>query len=370
MAKAGTYSYEEIQRYLQHKMDAKEMYAFERAMMDDPFLADAIEGYKKSNEAVAASHLTEIEKQLTGDKQKAKVVALQAQATGWWKIAAIILLIVTGAAISYSLLNTSGVDDSSTRQIAQKESQEIPAAKDSIKPVDNVMPLQKTLPGKELLSYKKNTSPFIHREPEILPPTVQTIQAEKDSTIAAMEEHEEKAMLSAMPAGAQKDEANVVARKYLSVNAPPKEREGRVVETTAAVRSEALAKKATQKRDTNVLSDAVVVGYGTQMQRDVAGSISKQENNDRSLSEPEGGWNNFDNYVKREIQRFKDSTNVASNKTITLEFLIDEEGHPTDIQIKGDADKAVADTAIQILQNGPRWFRSKDQQRVKVTIAY
>jgi hypothetical protein len=369
MAKAGIYSYEEIQRYLQHKMDAKEMYAFERAMMDDPFLADAIEGYRKSNMAVAASHLTEIEKQLTGDKQKAKVVALQAQATGWWKIAAIILLIVTGAAISYSLLNTSGVDDSSTRQTAQKESQEIPAVKDSIKPVDNVMPLQKTLPGKESLSYKKNTSPFIRRDPEILPPTVQTIHAEKDSTIAAMEEHEEKAMLSAMPAGAQKDEANVAARKYLSVNTPPKELEGRVVETTAAVRSEALAKKATQKRDTNVLSDAVVVGSGTQMQRDVAGSISKQEKG-QSSSEPEGGWNNFDNYIKREIQSFKDSTNGTSNKTITLEFLIDEEGHPTDIQIKGDADKAVADTAIQILQNGPRWFRSKDQQRVKITIAF
>jgi hypothetical protein len=344
MAKAGIYSYEKIQRYLQHKMDAKEMYAFEGAMMDDPFLADAIEGYRKSNEALVASHLTEIEKQLTGDKQKAKVVALQAQATGWWKIAAIILLIVTGAAISYSLLNTSGVDDSSTGQIAQKESQEIPAAKDSIKPVDNVMPLQKTLSAKELLAYKKNTSPFIHREPEILPPTVQTIQAEKDSTIVAMEEHEEKAMLSARPEGAQKDEANVVARKYLSVNAPPKEREGRVVETTAAVRSEA-------------------------MQRDVAGSISKQEKG-QSSGEPEGGWNNFNDYVKREILSFKDSTNVASNKTITLEFLINEEGRPTDIQVKEGADKAHADKAIQILKNGPRWIRNKEQKTVKITIGF
>ncbi len=369
MNKAGTYSYEEIQRYLLHKMDAKEMHAFERTMMDDPFLADAIEGFKKSNEAIAASHLTEIEKQLTGDKQKAKVVALQAQATGWWKIAAIILLIVTGAAISYNLLNTPGVDNGSTRQIAQKESQEIPAAKDSIKPADNAMPLQKNLPDKDLLSHKKNTSPFIRREPQVLAATVQTLQAEKDSTIAAMEEHEEKAMLSAMPAGAQKDEANVTTRPSLSANAQLKEPEGKAGET-ASVKSERLAKKTTSRKDTHVLSDAVVVGYGAQTRRDVAGSISKQENIDRFSGEPEGGWNNFDNYVKREIQSFKDSAKVASNKTITLEFLINEAGRPTEIQIKEEADKAVADKAIQILKNGPGWLRNKDQQRVKVTIAF
>ncbi len=370
MAKAGTYSYEEIQRYLQHKMDAKEMYAFERAMMDDPFLADAIEGYKKSNEAVAASHLTEIEKQLTGDKQKAKVVALQAQTTGWWKIAAIILLIVTGAAISYSLLNTSGVDDSSTRQIAQKESQEIPAAKDSIKPVDNVMPLQKTLPGKELLSYKKNTSPFIRREPEILPPTVQTIQAEKDSTIAAMEEHEEKAMLSAMPAGAQKDEANVVARKYLSVNAPPKEREGRVAEATAAVKSEALAKKSISKNDSNSLDEVVTENNGTTRKRDVAGSVSKIQNREQSEGNPEAGWNNFDHYVRQEILSFKDSTNNPYSNQVTVEFSIDINGRPSDIQIKQEVDKDVADKAIQILKNGPRWIRNRNQSKVKVIMDF
>lgn len=38
MAETQTYSRTEIQRYLQHKMSAQEMYEFEKTLMNDPFL--------------------------------------------------------------------------------------------------------------------------------------------------------------------------------------------------------------------------------------------------------------------------------------------------------------------------------------------
>ncbi len=40
------YSAADIQRYLQGKMSAAEMHAIEKAALDDPFLADALEGYR------------------------------------------------------------------------------------------------------------------------------------------------------------------------------------------------------------------------------------------------------------------------------------------------------------------------------------
>lgn len=40
-----TYSYADIERYLQGKMNATEMHEMEKAALTDAFLADAIEGY-------------------------------------------------------------------------------------------------------------------------------------------------------------------------------------------------------------------------------------------------------------------------------------------------------------------------------------
>jgi hypothetical protein len=39
------YSAEDIERYLKGKMSAKEMHDMEKAALQDPFLADAIEGF-------------------------------------------------------------------------------------------------------------------------------------------------------------------------------------------------------------------------------------------------------------------------------------------------------------------------------------
>ncbi|HPH25121.1 MAG TPA: hypothetical protein PLW32_14630, partial [Chitinophagaceae bacterium] len=43
------YSKADIEKYLQGKMNAAEMYALEKAALQDPFLADAIEGFEIAN---------------------------------------------------------------------------------------------------------------------------------------------------------------------------------------------------------------------------------------------------------------------------------------------------------------------------------
>jgi hypothetical protein len=118
MSKSRSYSFEDIQRYLQHKMTAPEMHAFERAMMDDPFLADAIEGYKRSDQQVASIHLNEIEKQLTEGKEKARVVGMHSRENSWWKVAAIIFIIISGIGISYLFFNRGNSFKSDNREMA------------------------------------------------------------------------------------------------------------------------------------------------------------------------------------------------------------------------------------------------------------
>ncbi len=372
MAETRTYSYEEIQRYLHHKMDAKEMHAFERAMMNDPFIADAIEGYRKSNDVLAANHLDEIERRLTADKQQAKVVPLPLHKTAWWKVAAIVLIIVSGGAISYMLFNNPVGDKNTTPQIAQTESKEIPVEKDSIGLAENTIKPEKTS-GIEMRTYRKKTIPVNRRDVKAAPAIVMNKQSQQDTAMLAMtEKTDERSLLTNNEtASLAKTRSMVAASKPMSApaGAADQELKGRAAGSNASVKSEASANKMIEKKDTNALSEVKVVGYGTKRKRDVTGSITSIENNEQA-GEPQGGWMNFDNYVKREIQHFKDSANIAFNDAITLEFSINEEGRPADLQIKENADKAVTDKAIQILENGPRWKRNKDQSKVKVIIAF
>src|SRR5690242_12141025 len=71
-----TYSLADIQRYLQGGMNAREMHDLERAALEDPFLADALEGYREADMQQAPMHLTQIEKAIRQQNQKGKIVAL------------------------------------------------------------------------------------------------------------------------------------------------------------------------------------------------------------------------------------------------------------------------------------------------------
>ena len=55
------YSAQDIQRYLKGQMSPEEMHAIETAALDDPFLADAIEGYElaleKNDEILRSPYL-------------------------------------------------------------------------------------------------------------------------------------------------------------------------------------------------------------------------------------------------------------------------------------------------------------------------
>src|SRR6188474_3382695 len=86
------YTFEDIQRYLQGKMSAAEMHAVEKAALQDPFLADAIEGYNEVDLNTAKQHLNEINAGLFTEKQKPRVIAFNKK-TQWLSIAAMIIVI-------------------------------------------------------------------------------------------------------------------------------------------------------------------------------------------------------------------------------------------------------------------------------------
>src|SRR4051794_38175283 len=88
----NSYTFEDIHRYLQGKMPAAEMHAIEKAALQDPFLADAIEGYAEVPAAIAREHLSRLNASLTEENKPSKIVAFNHK-TPWLTIAALVIVL-------------------------------------------------------------------------------------------------------------------------------------------------------------------------------------------------------------------------------------------------------------------------------------
>lgn len=118
------YSAADIQRYLQGNMSAADMHALEQAALDDPFLADAIEGMQQTLETHDAglinTHLSDLSRQVAErtkqEDRKTRVIAFR-----WWQVvAAAAIVVVAGLGIyRYAGTSTSAEKNLTDEQIAQ-----------------------------------------------------------------------------------------------------------------------------------------------------------------------------------------------------------------------------------------------------------
>ncbi|MCW3105760.1 MAG: hypothetical protein JWQ09_266 [Segetibacter sp.] len=392
------------------------MHEFEKALMNDPFLADALEGFSASDAALAAEHLAAIERSLTNDQQKAKVVYLSVQKTAWWKVAAIILVVISAGALTYSVLNSSS-SGKKQEQIAASTSKTITPEKDSIGPVEKPLAKTEVLPNRQLLRDQNKTSPIIRPDAnEPLAYQKQKQVNEAGNKLADKIEGNAPLMASSAPAPTMQNNevasaqqmklpntiaqnefkgkvvdksgepvpfANIKANNSsigtlsdgngnFSLKAPDSSLEVKInspgyVSTLTKIKSNKPDNKITLKQDELSLSEIVVTGLAKKKKSTLA-----SVNVDSSIAaEPVGGWKSFKQYLNQQLDSLK-ATEVDQdfNEDIVLEFSIDKKGQPTNIKAPAEIDKLMAEKAIQILSNGPRWKNKKRDKKVKVIISF
>lgn len=133
------YSAADLQRYVQGKMSAREMHAMEKAALDDPFLADAIEGMQEAftahNENQVIAQLQQLQQQFQTRTSSAKVVAFRP--FRYWQAAAAVAVIIAGVWI-YTLVSDSTAERNSAPVIAKTEEQKIPQPEPAAAPADSI----------------------------------------------------------------------------------------------------------------------------------------------------------------------------------------------------------------------------------------
>jgi hypothetical protein len=141
------FSTADIQNYVAGKLSAAEMHAIEKAALEDPFLADAIEGMENSIQQRGSSSLNvdinDLQRRLSNrinEKRKIRVIAFNHL---WWQAAAALIVLIGMGTLTYTYFNKSNF---SNKNIAQAKEKNV--ATDSV-------------------SYKKDTS-VIQSKPQSL----------------------------------------------------------------------------------------------------------------------------------------------------------------------------------------------------------
>ncbi|MEO6667953.1 MAG: carboxypeptidase-like regulatory domain-containing protein [Ferruginibacter sp.] len=124
------YTAADLQRYHSGSMTEAEMHALEKAAMDDPFLAEALEGYAYTSSA--ENDLLELKKRLQENNEKKKVFILFSKKNMAWLSAAAVLVFILGTVFITLKLNTHSNEvklakneDRKQKQVLEKASSDL-----------------------------------------------------------------------------------------------------------------------------------------------------------------------------------------------------------------------------------------------------
>ncbi len=408
------YSFEDIQRYLQGKMSAAEMHDIEKAALQDPFLADAIEGFNEADLTTARQHLNEINASLIKKKKESKVVSFNKRSQ-WLNVAALIIVLAgIGVVASYFFQSSN-----KQNQVAQLKKEPL---KNSTLPDSATVEIKSSTQNRDTGLFiaqnkqlKKAVSPVSKQKNPTPVDTEKDLQNNNEDVVATVtvqvqnDKDTQQAYTRSMAKNENNDTlTNALPNRISGVNIAPTIFAGKVVDEknqpVAGAVVEAADKSITVITDNNgnfslfrsdttfssvassigyettsatlkpgnnnliklaenssVLNDVVVVGYGT----------SKKINSVNKTPEPVGGWQSFNNYVLTKLN--KDTTSeafVTSDDLVEMEFLIDDDGNPYDIKITKTLDEKRNAEAVDILKNGPKWTSATKKKKAKVSISF
>jgi hypothetical protein len=197
---------EQIRRYLNGEMSASEMYALEKQALDDPFLADAIEGMQSQSTSQLNTGIADLQNRL---KERIDGRNIRIPVTVMWMraAAAVAVLALIGIA-GYYLLN----NDSEQKQVIVQVKPEAESAEKVLKDSSGLV-----MPG-ESVSADSHTKPKLLRE---VPPVTSN---KIDNPVIVQPAPEINRMQDTLAALTKENTAPVAAADHVVVSTQEKEK--------------------------------------------------------------------------------------------------------------------------------------------------
>lgn len=321
-----------IQRYLNGQMSDSEMHALELAALEDPFLADAIEGYKETpyyNEMKTSADLEDLRKRLTvrvQSTQKNNIIALFKSSR--WKVAAMILVLAGAVSMVYYLTNTRSLSNdvvvNQYKTPAQKDIQQDTILTQTVNTNDSaaIAALEIKPQRSEPKAYKN----LKLSKPQDTPGIV--MQAPSPSVTSASIDKQPDSLV------AQRDSEERVT--FLSDNKIMQSRQ-------ATVSLDEASKKREEKKMKPLLVDQDAI--------------------------PVIGLPAFYRYLENNKKILPDS--IHNQGEVVISFIVREDGALSDFKIEKSLSKQTDNEAIRLIKEGPAWKVLKNQRaKAVVTIKF
>lgn len=412
------YTSEDIRRYHAGAMSPAEMHAMEKAALEDPFLADALEGfvYSKDMNAELASLRNTLQ-----EKTDRKVVAMPVRRKnyGWMRIAALFIVFAAAGWVIFRM-NTGGekelaiqkapagtmADQKQTETTVDNNSSFDSTANDTYVPAPEDETVAAASPDRLNNSVYKN-------RPIVIPPLTATDDlsattnnydiADSVVTITTNPVASTETVVSAKAQqntysyttktntinGYVTDERNnaipfasVIARNnrgtltdnngrfqlnvpdtvsFVDVNAPGYESRNINVKEDKE-QSQIVLKENSDKLDEVVLA--------RDKRADVAGrkQAAKPTITEIGELEPVGGWSEYNSYLADKLNAPNNYRKKTPSGVVELSFDVDAEGNPVNITVEKSLCASCDKEAIRLLKDGPKW--KKQEGKGKITIRF
>ena len=420
----GTYTAADIQRYLKGQMTAAEKHALEKAALEDPFLAEAMEGYAGMPDLSVAPDIAAL-KQRLGEKNAVDKIIPMRKYRVWWSAAAAVLL-VAGTATTWYLFNQSP-----EQEIAQKTKEIQPPAAQSAAAPDSLneneaedKSVQPEKPGAPAPEEKKQV--LIRPDKNVASiDTVSWLSGNKAAEIAPAPEpatalqppgnplkNEEETKAKDVAADKQDiarsaTQASTIQRERVNAYIPSHIFKGRITDSnnkplpfvnitaggvhtytdaqgnftilsgdsivSASVRSvgyepenAVLASNTPLNKiklspGNNELSEVVVQGYALKKAKEV------RKQDEEEAAEPVDGWGNYDIYLSNN-KRITSEKNKNTGGFVDVSFTVDKAGMLYDFKIERSTCSACNKEAIRLIKEGPKWRLTEGDQPGKITV--
>lgn len=428
--KYKNYTAADIEKYHKGLLSPAEMNELEKAALDDPFLADAVEGYRVTTVDVS-SDLSELKQNLADRVAGKKVISIAPGENSfkWWKVAAAVVIL---AGLGYFIFRVS--TENKNKEVAVKLEEKKLTEPLSVRPDSNrsitvestsvvgtnEQPVTKIKPNPEK---KKTVITDLETEagkddlavgiPEASPPTVNHKQPNDsiggDGSIGVKAPAAvEKRSVSAY----DKENEGLSSKKEEALNNRQRENyfNGRVRDANnnplpfaniTNTRDNVGTYADAQGRFTLVSPDSVLnvevrsVGFENstvQIKNNVSGNdVVLQEDKstgkkvlsfqkpDTNLSrmanirfeelEPADGWSNYNTYLANNINIPEDVNRKEDVKgQVRISFEVNQQGDPVNIRVEKPLCVKCDEEAIRVVKQGPKW-KKKNKKAKRITIS-
>jgi hypothetical protein len=399
------YSFEDIKRYRQGLMSPEEMHAFESASMEDPFLADALEGYMQSDIPTAERHLSNITERVTNkesEREKAVVVSMPRQRFQMWRVAAMVIIVIGAGLITYNILDKKNIEPASgpIAQVEQKTptaTQPVPAITDTITGTVNATPevVDQQHTSKSTAKNSRADALTAAREKNEEKNDIARSETTRDDEVRREEKYSRDVVrvpVENKPAAAAPNLSGNEIRGTIvtPLNEPLANTNLRIDNTKKEVKTDGAGNFVVTSKDSvvnavvtsgNFVNSQVqlranstsIINIGTiklkadpnmKLDIEVIGLGARKRSKDTVNIKPEGGWVSFKEHIAKWLSDPADTSAWDNTQEFEMEFYVDSKGFAKDVKILNGINPVIAEQIKEAIVNGPKWVSRNQKTRL------